>query len=219
MKAQSVLALAALTLSGSAALADPTIQLDVNALSTQTRNAAGAPSAFNGLTHTGSVSFSFDASRSVLFAVAIRQTPDDPFIDQGFTGALSNFTGTLNLVGGVVTGGTFTASVNGNSDSYTAQILPDDGSLTSIVQPYAGGGFTISGQTANGLFSDAFFGNVNVTPWFAFGGAPGSFLQFNFNPNAQGQSNADMDIFATVPAPGTLGLLAGAGLLAARRRR
>src|SRR5690606_40073747 len=52
----------------------------------EARNALGAPSPFGGLTHTGSLNFSFGAAQTELLGVFLR-TGTGPFILQtGFTG-------------------------------------------------------------------------------------------------------------------------------------
>ena len=217
-----VIAAAALAVSAGAALATPTLQFDVNQFNTQARNSAGANSAFGGLTHSGSVNFSFAAGISVLNGIFIQTVPNGPFNNANFSGStLSNFTGAINLSNGQVTGGSITLSIS-NGDSYTCGITPGSGAVST----YVGGGFKIEALTRNGMFNDAQFGNVNVSPWFnAQGvvGLPGSLLQFNFNPNATGACTADMDLFVdVVPLPPAawagLGTLAVA-LVARKARR
>jgi hypothetical protein len=202
---------------GSAAAA-PTIQLDVNSIKIQIQNGAGANSAFGGLNHTGSINFSLAAS-TVLAGVFIQSVPNGSFSNAGFSGTISNFTGVINLNAGHVTGGNLACFINGGTDSYLCDIVPNFGQVSTFV----GGGFKVEGLTFHGHFSDSLFGNVNVSPW-AGANLPGSFLQFNFDPNASGAGFADMDIFAdaqVVPLPGGAwtGLIGMAGVFAACRRR
>jgi hypothetical protein len=202
-----------------AAVATPTLQLDLNAIRIQVQNGAGANSAFGGLSHTGSVNFSFQASTTVLNGVFIQSVVNGPFNNANFSGSLSNFTGAINLVNGQVTGGHLGVFVNAGSDSYVCDIVPHSGAVSN----YVGGGFKIEGLSFHGAFSDSLFGNVNVAPW-ASGNLPGSFLQFNFDPNASGAGFADMDMFvdvAPLPPAAWAGLGTLAGLLAFRvvRRR
>jgi hypothetical protein len=123
-------------------------------------------------------------------------------VSQGFSGSLINFTGHINMTNGQVTGGNLMLQIDGG-DSYSADIVSNVGAVTNFI----GGGFKIEGLTFNGQFNDPMFGNVNVAPWFeaqGFGGLLGSFLQFNFNPDATGHSFADMDIFVhsqVIPLP------------------
>jgi hypothetical protein len=201
------------------AMATPVLQLDINAIRIQTQNAAGANSAFGGLSHTGSINFSFQANTTILNGVFIQSTQGGAFANANFSGALSDFTGVINLVNGQVTGGHFGAFVNGGSDSYTCDIVPNSGAVST----YVGGGFKIEGLTFHGAFSDSLFGNVDVSPWSG-GNLPGSFLQFNFDPNASGGGFADVDAFVDVaPLPPAawagLGTLVGLAAFRVVRRR
>jgi hypothetical protein len=173
------------------AIASPTLQLDVQQIHIQVQNNQGVNSAFGGLSHTGSIQFSFQSAVTFLGGVLING------VNAGFSGTLSNFVGSVNLNNGHVTGGSLAVQVNGGSDSYTCDIVPNVGAVGNFI----GGGFQIQGLTFNGHFSDNLFGNVDVSPW---GGnnLPGSFLQFNFDPNANGSGTADMDMFVdVVPMP------------------
>jgi hypothetical protein len=193
-------ALATVLAASAAANAAMTLQFDVNGIQVQSTNGSGANSAFGGLSHTGSVNFSFASGITRLVDIAISNGTGAPQA-QGFNGSLANFTGNITMSNGQVTGGSLNIAING--DTYTAQIVSNVGSVSN----YIGGGYKIEGLTFNGLFSDATFGNVDVSPWFnsqTLGGLLGSFLQFNFNPNASGASFADMDIFvnaAVIPLP------------------
>jgi hypothetical protein len=202
----------------SASVASPVLHLDVNGVTTQARNTAGAAAPFTGINHSGSITFGFQAGVSALVAMESQPFIGGPATNLGFTGSLTNFTGTINLTNGTVTGGSMRADVN-SGDFYQTSITPGSGT----VQTFAGGGFTIQGLTFNGQFQDATFGNVNISQWFGFP-ANGSFLQFNFNPNANGASNADVDIFVqAIPLPPAalsgMATLTGLGLLGAARRR
>jgi hypothetical protein len=210
MKKALLSATIATALAAGSAHAAQTLQMDVNAIGIQTLNGAGAPSAFGGLTHTGTVNLNYVSNITYMAGV---------FIDganQNFNGTLTGFAGTINMTNGQVTGGSLLVTINSGGDTYSAQV-----SATGHVEAYVGGGFKIEGLTFNGLFSDNQFGNVNVAPW-AGGGLPGSFLQFNFNPNASGGGFADMDLFVNVvplPPAALTGLAGLAGLAILRRRR
>jgi hypothetical protein len=196
---------------------DPILQLDLNGLGIHARDSAGGLSSFGGLTHTGSVEIFFAPGVSMLAGVLSNANPPGPFVDQGFNGSLTNIVGSIMLNNGQVTGGSLSVEVNGASadpDYYTALVMPNSGAVHTFV----GGGFTIEGLTFQGMFDDSSFGNVDVTPWMG-GSLSGSFLQFNFSPNASGSGFADIDAFVVAPAPGSLVGLGLGGLALARRRR
>jgi hypothetical protein len=212
-------AVAAFVASSGAAMAAPVLQFDVNSFSTQARNAANVNSAFGGLSHTGNVQFS--AGAGVLAGIFIQAVNPGPFVNANFAGStMTGFSGQVNLNNGQVTGGSITLTIS-NGDSYTCNITPGVGQVTTFV----GGGFKIEALTRNGLFNDAQFGNVNVAPWFnnqGGNGLLGSFLQFNFNPNAQGAATSDMDLFVDVvplPPAAWAGLATLAGAMVVRRIR
>jgi hypothetical protein len=134
---------------------------------------------------------------------------------------VSSFNGEIVLNQGKVTGGSLTLTLN-NGDSYTCQLS----NLAGQVSKFVGGGYKIEGLTKGGFFNDAQFGNVAVQQWFAAQGASGlwgSFLQFQFNPNAKGASTADLDWFVDIvplPAPvaTAIGILGIMSVGRARRR-
>jgi hypothetical protein len=202
------------------ATATPTLQFDVNDFSTQARNSANVNGPFGGLTHTGSVAFSVGAG--TLEGIFIQSVAGGAFNNAGFSGStMTGFSGEVDLVNGHVTGGSITLTIS-SGDSYSCSITPGVGQVSN----YVGGGFKIEALTSHGMFSDSQFGNVSVAPWFnAQGGPnglPGSFLQFNFNPNAQGAATSDMDLFVdVVPLPPTVwaGLALIGGAMTVRRMR
>ncbi len=181
------------------ATATPTLQFDVNGFGAQAHNSAGANSAFGGLSHTGSLGFSLGSG--TIQGIFMQTAANGPYNNAHFAGfTMTGFSGQINLVNGHVTDGSITITIN-NGDSYTCGITPGSG----LVSTYVGGGFQIQALTQNGFFNDAQFGNVGVGPWFAAqgaGGLAGSFLQFNFDPNASGAAFSDMDLFVdVVPLP------------------
>lgn len=194
-------AVATVLAAGTAGQAAMTLQFDVNGIAVQSQNGAGAASSFGGLNHTGSVNFNFSSGITRLVDIAISNGNVAPQ-SAGFSGSLVDFDGTINMANGQVTGGNLVIRINGN-DTYSASIAPNVGAVSN----YVGGGFKIEGLTFNGMFSDATFGNVNVSEWFnsqSISGLLGSFLQFNFNPDASGSAFADMDIFVNaqvIPLP------------------
>jgi hypothetical protein len=217
------LAAAAVVGLGSSAMAQRTLQWDVNNLQFQARDSSGAPSAFGGLTHTGSVTLTDLVPPTELASISIRSGPGNPFIVQpGGPWNLTDVSMTISLNAGMVTGGSFSLDLNGGpgsgGDRYTAAI-GNAGSIT----PFVGGGYKVEGLTTTGNFSDGSFGSVDVSDFFsAQGGTPGligSFLSFRINPDPNGASIADLDAFVTVPSPGTMACLGIAGLFFAPRRR
>ena len=150
---------AAMALAGTVS-ANPVLQFDVNSFHAQSMSSAGAPTAFGGVSHTGSVNFS--AGNGTLEGVFIQSAPAGPFVNAGLSGfTMSGFTGRIDLVDGMVTGGNLALSLN-SGDTYTAQITPGVGAVSTFI----GGGFKIESITHGGLFSDAAFGNVDVSQWF-----------------------------------------------------
>jgi len=213
---------AAVFAAGSVASATPVLQMDLNSFSTQAKNSSGASSPFGGLSHTGAVNFSLGAG--VLNGLFIQSVANGPFANANFAGfTLSNFAGSVILNNGQVTGGSITVTIN-NNDSYTCNITPGSGAVST----YVGGGYKIEALTKQGFFNDSQFGNVNVNPWFSsqgLSGLFGSFLQFNFNPNANGAASSDMDLFVDasplVPLPPAAwaGLATMGGAMVIRRIR
>jgi hypothetical protein len=186
---------------GTVATAGPTLQFDINAIQVQAMDKGGLPSAFGGLTHNGSLSFSL--GQGYMAGVFIGDMASS-MVNQNFAGTLTGVSGQIDLSAGQITGGSILITINGGADSYSAQIL-----AAGQVSTFIGGGYTIDGLTASGVFSDALFGNVDVAAFF---GQPliGSFLQFNFNPGKTGNAAADLDMFVQiVPLPPA----AGAGLV------
>ncbi len=219
MKKMLGFGIATVLAAGAAASATPVLQFDVNGFSTQAFNTSNVASPFGGLTHSGSVHFT--VGTGTLNGIFIQSTPGGAFNNAGFSGStMTGFTGQVNLSNGQVTGGSITLTIS-NGDSYTCNITPGIGGVST----YVGGGFKIEALTRNGLFNDSVFGNVNVSPWFTAQGAsglPGSFLQFNFNPNASGAASSDMDLFVDVtplPPAAWAGMATLAGVAAARRIR
>ena len=208
MTKMCLIAAAGLLGCASMASASMTLQMDLNALGLQVRDAGGAPSPFAGMGHTGSIDLS---NMPVGYMAGV-------FIDginQNFSGTLTTMSGTIQLVNGNVSGGSLVITVNG-SDTYSADIAD-----VGYVSAYVGGGYLLQGLTVNGMFSSNTFANVNVTPWNT-GGLTGSFLKFNFNPGANGAGYADMDVFVNVvPLPPAVyaGLGTIAGMVVVRRLR
>lgn len=218
-----MLAAGAALIAGSSAMADVTLQIDINAVEIGVKDGSGAASGFSGLTHSGSIDFAMSAF-SDINEIGV-QVNNGAFVDAGFSGSLSDFSGSLTLSNGVVTGGSLNIEID-SGDTYTALVAANSGVVQNAATP---GGFVIDGLTWNGKFSDAMFGNVDVSDWYDVQdlgqNLNGSFLHFNFSPDAQtGAGYGDVDAFVVVPLPPAG--LAGAGMLAGiagigyvRRRR
>jgi hypothetical protein len=213
--------LATVLAAGAIASASPTLQFDVNGFHTQAFNSSNVASPFGGLTHTGSVHFT--VGTGLLNGIFIQSAAGNPFVNAGFSGStMTGFTGQVNLNNGQVTGGSITVAIS-NGDTYTCAITPNVGAVST----YVGGGFKIEALTRSGFFNDSMYGNVDVSPWYNAQGAtglPGSFLEFNFNPNSDGSAPSDMDLFVDVaPLPPAawagMATLAGVGIVRRLRRR
>src|SRR5689334_20454191 len=61
------------------ASASPVLQFDINQFGTQARNSSNVNAPFGGLTHTGSVAFSFVPAVSELVGIFIQTTPGGGF--------------------------------------------------------------------------------------------------------------------------------------------
>jgi hypothetical protein len=206
-----------------------TIQLDLNGLTLQARDAAGHDVAFGAGPFTGSLAFGLggDANlNSVLIDGASR--PE-------YHGVLDGVSGHLDFIGDAVSGGVLSVSVrnaDATLDTYGLSFAPDSGSLFRATSGLMlrTVGHVAKGDTAGGTFDKATFGGVDVAPWFANAPVPGTFIALKYNPDANGfGSSVDLDLSATAPAAaaplpsgawGGLVLFAvlGAGRLAVVRR-
>lgn len=222
MKRSVAFSLAAVLVAGTAAVADPTLQMDINNMHFQALDSGGNATSFNGTSHTGAMRLDFDADFSRLVDISISDGLSGSGSGVGAVPTLTGFSGLINLSNGQVTGGNLSVTVEGGG-TYTAQIGSGGG-----VDNFVGGGFTIEGLTFDGNFSSADFGGVDVTPWFNGQDGPqsllGSFLTFIFDPTAGGDGYADMDLFVVVPLPpaGWAGMATLAGVMGLgyiRRRR
>lgn len=205
-------AVAATAFASSATLAG-ILHLDVNALSVQSVGATGGPGAFGGLNHTGALQLSSGVNSQLadLFFDGVQQ-------NIAF-GQLQSFTGTINLVNGGVTGGSFSMTLN-NGDTFNTSVQSGAGQVANQILPGGVQGFSIDGLTFGGVFSGSMFAGADITPWFNAQPLNGSFINFGFNPNSSGfDAAADLDIFL-VPTPAAGGVLGLAMLgLSTRRRR
>jgi len=199
----------ALAFASGTAMANQTLQFDLNAAEIQVKDGSGSASAFGGLSHTGSIELSLAGATSLDM---FKQIGNGPFIDQGFSGSLTDVSGSILLDGGDVTGGGLTIEID-SGDTYVATIVGGSGEVETANTP---GGFAIDGLTFAGDFTDAAFGNVDVTDWFdnqdKGSNLLGSFLKFNFDPDSDGNGFADVDHFVVVPLPAPA--LAGGAMMA-----
>ena len=193
------------------ARADRVLQFDINSITAST-----GVSGF-GTNFTGTITLSKDAD-SMLTDLLI-----DGSAQNIAAGQLSAFAGTITLNNGVVSGGGFSIT-DTSGNIYAASIVNGVGDVTAAVNPggFGPGPFTIDGLTFQGTFNSNTFAGVDVSTWNNREPLEGSFLQFKFGPDANGDdTNADVDIFVVVPLPAPAGL-AGLGLIgigALRRRR
>lgn len=187
--------------------ATQTLQIDVNALT-----ATAGPGFGTG--YSGTVDLTTN-SNSELAGLLING------VGQSFVGTLDAFSGSIELDNGTVDGGSFTVSVleadSVTVNTYTASIVSGDGQVNT----QAGQGFSIDGLTFQGAFTSNVFAGIDVSDWFNVQPLSGSFIQFAFDPNAQGvDPDSDVDIFVTVPLPagGAMAFAGLAGLASVRRR-
>ena len=206
MKVAPVAALAVLA-GASTANATQVLQIDVNSLT----STAGPGFDTN---YTGDVTLSTNGN-SELAGILIGG------VNQGITGTLSDFVGTISLVNGMVMGGSIMIDVLESDamtmNTYAASIVSGIGQVNT----QAGQGFSIDGLTFDGSFTSTTFAGVDVTKWFDAMPLRGSFLEFAFSPDDQGvDSDADIDVFVTVPLPagGALAFAGLAGIAGVRRR-
>ncbi len=196
----------ALALSSGASAGVSLFQADLNTLT------ASSGGAFGGVTHTGAVTMTNNAS-SALAGIIINGVP------QAFSGVLQTMSGSIQLLNGGVQGGSFDV------------LLTDGSSMHATIDAFGGGqvntqagqGFRIDGLNSSVSFANlvggTHFGGVNVAQ---YGPGPwsGSFLAFAFSPDANGvDSNTDLDLYANVPTPGAAALaVLGLGAMGRRRR-
>lgn len=185
------------------------LQMDINSVSAQARGQGGGAGPFGGVGHTGSVHLSSNAN-TALAEIILNGASQNIAPNQ-----LQSFSGIINLVAGNVVGGNFSMTVVGGA-TFNTQIQGGFGQVNT----QAGQGFRIDGLLTSALFSSDPFAGVAITPWFNAQPLDGSFINFSFNPNANGfDGDTSLDIFL-IPSPaagGVLGL-AMAGFAGRRRR-
>lgn len=196
--------LVALLAASAGAAADSTLHFDMNST---TATAGGGPF---GEDFTGTVTITDDAN-SLLADVALNG------VSAGVSTSDFNLNITVQLVGGVVSGGAFSLVVSDNT--YIGAVIAGSGSVYQA----ANGSFEIDGLTYFGDFtggpggtSDTFLG-VDIAPFVSHGPLAGSLLQLQFNPAGPDQidPDADVDMYVSVPVPQAAGLaLAGMGAMA-----
>jgi len=213
------LAAAVFMVGASGVSADQELQLDLNSLKATFTPSGGDSLPFT-TSSTGTIALVDDSNTSL--ADILKDGAS-----QTLTGTLKDFTGSITLSGGSVTGGSFSVEAYdvgsaGSSKTYTASIKSSSGSVNT----QAGQGFTIDGLTFSGLFSGTSFAGVDVTPWDSNEPLDGSFLEFAFNPSSTTgvDNDADVDLYVLVPLPvpallaaSLFGVVGGAGWW--RRRR
>lgn len=212
--------------SASPAHAGPELQFDLNTITTRITNNTGG-GAFDE-NFTGSLRLGHNSLSSMArILIDGTSTNFDRDISDGNGWALSHFSAKINITDGAVVGGFIYLEVesfqNGvrtsEINTYEADIVAGIGA----VRRQAGQGFRIDGLTMEGMFSDASFAGVDISPWFNAQPLAGSFINFSFDPgqNPFGEDqNSNVDIFVVVPLPlaSVIGL-AGVGILTLTRRR
>lgn len=205
-----------------------TLAFDINGFNYHFKDSGGGTS-FGGATHTGTVDWSFqfddpgttEVDETTVIADTRKGTGGQfgllsPIALGPYT--LTDITGSLLLSNGSVVSGGFEITLS-NGDTYAAEL--SSGALSAVSS-----GFVLDGKTMEGEFSDASFGDIDVSEWFARQANPGelfgSIFKFRFAGGAEG--NADMEAFVMVPLPTAayagLGMLAGVmGLSYVLRRR
>ncbi|MCA9279826.1 MAG: hypothetical protein H6815_09595 [Phycisphaeraceae bacterium] len=178
-----------------------------------------------GLNYTGSWVMTFDANTFLTNnQVRGNNLPlgFGPFMNAG-TAILNDFTATLNFVNGAVVDGSFSVSADslgGGSDVLVGSFANNG---TSNLQGAPNGPYFVFGDVLSASFNDdgadSIYGqNVDISNFINNGNNFfGAFAEILVADNG---TQADFDLLVIVPAPGTAMLsLAGAGLLAVRRRR
>ncbi len=190
------------TFAAATAEANPSLQFDVNGLTSQVSGPFST-------TYTGDLLLSDDSNSSALL-----------FIDNSFSGYFAgagefDFDGTISFVSGNVTGGSFVITDLSSADTYSASISPQG----FIFVPVSNGPFKVDGFTFNGAFSDNDFDGIDVSGFNQT--IDGTFSEILIGPFSDGvDTQTDIDIFGTVvPEPSSLALLALGGLAMMRRRR
>lgn len=184
------------------------LQMDLNSIVVE------AEDGFRGVSHTGALTLSADADAELAGLLIDGQ-------EQRPTANLSALTGQIDLVNGAVAGGEITVAL-GDGAVYTSLITTPEGRVNT----QASQGFSIDGLTGAGAFDELpggdMFGGVDLQPFLGpkRGGFEGSFLLFAYGP-AEGASdfNADLELYLTIPAPGSVALGATGLLVALRRGR
>lgn len=192
------------------------VQFDLNSVAIQAFDQGGAASAFGGESHTGTLVVSLDADSAL---AAFTDGSGLPAMFRGGPDGQFSFSAQISLDGGMVTGLTLDLSIDNGADSYSASIVPGSGTVT-VEADADGNSFAIDGLLVGGEFSDAMFGDIDVSALFDAQPLLGNLLVFDYRPNAAGfDSQADIEFFTTIPSPGSAALLALSGCAAARRRR
>lgn len=207
MKRSTILAAALVAAAATASQAATTLQLDLNSIVVS--GGAGFDQNFSGTLTLGT-----DANSS-LAGILLNGTGIGP----GAGWSLSSLVGTIDISGGTISGGSFTITAGDgiSTDTYTAAIVNGVGSITFE----AGIGWRLNGVTFNGLFSGDTFAGTDVSVFNAAEPLSGAFTEFAFSPDAAGiDTDANMDVFVTIPLPTTAAMASLPLLgLAVRRRR
>lgn len=140
---------------------------------------------------------------------------------------LADFRGSLTIVNGLITAGSFEIRVTDSDvvNTYSATLVGG----APLIKGGPGRGFTTGGLTFEGVFSGNTFAGINISDRRGKSKAMRSLFNFKFAPGGRGldrQGDVDIDIVPTVSAPlptgaglGLAGLAATAGFASLVRRR
>jgi len=203
-----------------------TLHMDINAITITAMGSNGS--------HAFSTGFSGDLTFSTNSLSTL--TPDiDGNSVIGYTGAISSFTGDIQLTNGQLTGGSVSVTVQTGlaSDTYSYDIVGGSGAVTKSPIPvvFNALGYNLAGSTNDGEFANSDFGGVDVSTWVADEPLLGDFFQFHYRPNNLCvDTDGDVELYVlgisnpsdgpTVPLPSSLlGGMVGVGMLGAYRWR
>jgi len=179
--------------------ADTTLHMDINSITISAFDSTGTtPTAFTGTGFTGQLQFGVNSN-----SVISTDINDDP--NDGFTGNITGFTGSLSLAAGALTGGSVTVTVQNGAatDTYSYNVLADTGSLARSpdASVFNQLGYGLAGDTNNGVFANNNFGGIDVSPWVANEPLTGNFFQFHYRPNGLGtDQGGDVELYVdTIP--------------------
>jgi hypothetical protein len=200
------------------------LNIDLNRITVQARDAADAKNLSFGSSFTGLLKLSLGSG--YLNDVMIDGQPQS-----AMSGTLTGLSGILSLTNGVVTGGNVTVTITGDGGSqvYQATSMSNPSKSVSSFSPY----MVVGG--AAGMFSGSVFAGVDVSDFASRQLLDASFTLTRFTPAVSGAGvggsnnvNLDLQVFAPSPSGGgpnisvpepASGALLGIGVLGLMGRR